>query len=98
MRLSASGRRPKPEVPCLAPSKKRERLPSATRLVGFLGHADLIESAVIDRNSLGREVRLSGPAIIEQYESTIVLPPTWETTVDEIGNLILRSYDSPGNG
>ena len=98
MRLSASGRRPKPEVPRLATSKEYAPAPSATRMVGFLGHADLIESAVFDRSSLGRDASVSGPAVIEQYESTIVLPPAWQSVVDGIGNLILRPYDPPDNG
>jgi len=30
-----------------------------------------------------------GPAVIEQYESTTILPPGWHCRLDEFGNLIL---------
>jgi N-methylhydantoinase A len=90
MRLSAIGRRPRRQVPHLAASSARAPVRRTTRMVGFLGHADPIESAVIDRATLSRETSIAGPAIIEQYESTIVLPPAWRAAVDQIGNLILR--------
>jgi len=36
--------------------------------------------------------RITGPAAIEQYESTIIVPPGWQTHGDAFGNLILRPY------
>jgi len=33
---------------------------------------------------------LSGPAVLEQDESTTVVPPAWEATVGENGALVLR--------
>ncbi len=33
---------------------------------------------------------LEGPAIVEQYDATTVIPPGWTATLDEAGNLRLR--------
>jgi len=33
---------------------------------------------------------ISGPAIIEEYGSTIVVPVNWSATRDEYGNLIMK--------
>jgi N-methylhydantoinase A len=43
---------------------------------------------VYKRNSLGSENL--GPAVIEQYDSTILVYPDWKFMPDEFGNLILR--------
>jgi N-methylhydantoinase A len=31
-----------------------------------------------------------GPAIVEQMDSTIVVPPGWQAEVDDYGNIVLR--------
>jgi N-methylhydantoinase A len=38
--------------------------------------------------------RLSGPAVLEQDESTTVVPPAWEATVRENGSLVLTEGNS----
>ncbi|HUZ13334.1 MAG TPA: hydantoinase/oxoprolinase family protein [Caulobacteraceae bacterium] len=40
---------------------------------------------VYDRGRLTRGQSLTGPALIEERETTVVLPPGWEAVVDEIG-------------
>jgi N-methylhydantoinase A len=60
--------------------------PVSSRLVYFNGAWH--PSSVWDRGSLGRGVRIPGPAIVEEFGSTTVVPPGWEGTVDEFGNLV----------
>ena len=48
---------------------------------------------LIDRNKLQPGNRFAGPAILLQYDTTIVITPEWETAVDEYGNLIINSTD-----
>ena len=43
---------------------------------------------VYDRASLGRGQQLAGPAIVEERETTIVLPPGGTRVVDDIGCII----------
>lgn len=61
----------------------------ARRAVYFQGswHKDC---AVYERERLGAGVELAGPAVIEEYGSTTVLPPKWRAAVDDLGNLRLR--------
>jgi N-methylhydantoinase A len=40
---------------------------------------------VYARASLGRGQQLAGPALIEERETTIVLPPGWDAVVDDTG-------------
>jgi len=84
LRLSAFGVIDKPKlatIPDDAGSK-----PLGERSVYFEGtwHA----SPVWDRATLGRGARIVGPAIVEEFGSTTVVPPGWAGIVDEFGNLV----------
>jgi len=48
------------------------------------------ECAIYDRYALAPGSRLDGPAIVEERESTSVLPPGTAATVDEYANLIVE--------
>ena len=45
---------------------------------------------VYDRASLPRGQAITGPALIEERETTIVLPPGWTGTIDDIGCIIAK--------
>ncbi|MBB5782471.1 hydantoinase/oxoprolinase family protein [Nonomuraea jabiensis] len=45
------------------------------------------------RESLGVGDAFDGPAIVEQDDTTVVVPPGWSADVDEAGNLHLRRTD-----
>jgi N-methylhydantoinase A len=47
-----------------------------------------VECPVYDRYALGAGVTILGPAIVEERESTTVLPPDVSATVDEYANLV----------
>jgi len=59
------------------------------RLVWF--GTDSYRAVVADRAELVPGESLHGPAVIEQADSTTVLPPGWAGEADVHGNLILRS-------
>lgn len=84
VRLSAFGMIDKPKLPT-APDDARVQ-PHNSRSVYFNGAWH--PSSVWDRGSLGRGVRIPGPAIVEEFGSTTVVAPGWEGTVDEFGNLV----------
>lgn len=67
------------------------RAPAASgrRQVVFPGASAPIESAIHQRAALAPGVRLVGPAVIEQLDSTIVVPPRVEACVDEWNNIQL---------
>jgi N-methylhydantoinase A len=47
------------------------------------GHA-----AVYDRSDLASGQTIEGPAIVEERETTIVIPPQWSATVNAIGCVV----------
>ena len=49
----------------------------------------LVEASVVDRDALGAGDRLAGPAIVEELDTTIVVPSGWAAAVDAHGNLVL---------
>jgi N-methylhydantoinase A len=49
-----------------------------------------IATPVLDWARLEPGAQLSGPAIVEGPDTTVVVPPSWTVTVDRWGNLLLR--------
>jgi N-methylhydantoinase A len=80
--------RPRPGGPDSEPSQQGSSPPPGARLVRLSGvHS---EAAIYQRQQLevGQEIR--GPAIIEQEDTTTVVPGGFWSTQDAVGNLILR--------
>ena len=77
-------------------------IPHAERAVDFLDRPGPVPSAVFARDALAPGQRIAGPAIIEQYESTTLIPPAWQATRDARGNLVLErtvdGKDGSGQG
>ena len=51
--------------------------------------AERHETPILRRESLGPGDTLAGPALIEQLDTTTVLPPGFRATVDDVGNLTI---------
>jgi N-methylhydantoinase A len=64
-----------------------ERSPAARREVRFAGERGWVSAAVVDRATLALGDALDGPAVIEQLDSTTLLPPGSRAVSDERGNL-----------
>jgi len=60
------------------------------RLAWFGPRHDLIETPVIGRMSLAAAPR-PGPLIVEEYDSTCVVPPGWSAALDLQGNIVLTA-------
>mgnify|MGYP000554329361 CR=1 FL=1 len=58
----------------------------------FVEAGDFVETAIYDRASLGAGATFEGPAIVEQMDSTVVLPPSATAEVDSTGNIIITVY------
>jgi N-methylhydantoinase A len=52
------------------------------------------EADIYQRDTLGAGRRIPGPAIVEQPDTTTVIPPGWMAFVDAFGNLILERNPS----
>ena len=92
------------ELVNLRATVRRERSVDATRYEGD-GDSDLgtrpavfgeetVEAAVHDRRSLAVGATVDGPAILEQAESTTVVPPAWTATVEPDGTVVLEQGGS----
>jgi N-methylhydantoinase A len=90
-RLSAVGEIDKPsltelpENPGAAPPQPVEKRP-----VLFQNQTEYITVAVYRREGFKPGCTLAGPAILEQMDTTIAVPPSWTIRVDGFGNLRIR--------
>ena len=62
---------------------------TASRPVYFGPNRGWADTPVLSRPSLSGRSE-DGPLVIEEYDSTTVVPPTWNATVDEASNIILE--------
>jgi N-methylhydantoinase A len=83
------------DVPKYQP--RQEALPQAqpavtakgTRKVHF-GGKSAVEATLYERDALGIGAVVAGPAIVEQFDATTVIPAGWRGRVDGFHNLILE--------
>ncbi len=52
---------------------------------------DWVEADVYDRSRLGAGDTIVGPAVVEEFSSTVPIHPGFEAVVDRFGNLVLTS-------
>ena len=50
-----------------------------------------LQVPIYDRAMLGAGAMLTGPAIVEQYDTTTFITPGWSVEVDSYGNLIAEA-------
>ena len=69
--------------------------PQAKRSVRFEEADEPVETPIYARGDLPAGANLTGPAIVEQLDSTTVVPPGWSLRVDTYGNLSLAAGPTP---
>ncbi|ELZ02284.1 hydantoinase/oxoprolinase family protein [Natrialba aegyptia] len=70
-------------------SGKADTARRTTRDAYFEAAGEFIDTAVYERAELGAGATFEGPAIVEQMDSTVVVPPNATAEVDETGTIIL---------
>jgi N-methylhydantoinase A len=89
LRLSAFGIVHKPRLASLPhPADDAPEAVPGTRAVYFGGVFH--DTTVYRREHLPRDAVCHGPAIVEEFGATTVIPPAWQAQVDHLGNLLLR--------
>ena len=73
-----------------APPRSGEGGRKAVRRAYFPEARGYLECPIYDRYALPPGIGLTGPAIVEERESTTVLPPGVEAVVDEYANLVVQ--------
>lgn len=87
-KLSAVGGTPRVAL-AKRPPRSGEGSRKGVRRAYFPEVPGYLECPVYDRYALAAGITLTGPAIVEERESTTVLPPGVEAVVDEYANLLV---------
>ena len=87
LRIQLRAERPRVPLEELPPGAAAPA-PRASRRIWLDGRPT--EARVFDRAALGRGARLAGPAIVEQPDTTVLVPGGHVGEVDRFGNLLLR--------
>jgi N-methylhydantoinase A len=90
---------PRLSSPRVEPSWPEPSRPASRRDVWFgpptqVHAVHQVEANIVWRPTLPRGSAISGPAVLEQYDTTTLVPPGWTAQVDERFNLILTRYTS----
>jgi N-methylhydantoinase A len=98
LRLTAQGVIPKPRMRSVKEAGDRaasaEHARKGDGSVCFQAADGFVSTPIYDRHALQAGARVAGPAILEQFDSTVVIQPGYEGTVDEFGSVHLV----PANG
>jgi N-methylhydantoinase A len=89
LRVLARGLSQESRIPDRLGLPTSNRQDSAERSVYFGPNQGWLNAPVVDRGDLDGSHE-SGPLIIEEYDSTTVLPPGWRASIDQWRNIILE--------
>jgi N-methylhydantoinase A len=86
VRVAVPKYQPREEAPSPRPAAAAEK---GRRTIYFDGKIG-VEATLYERDRLDVGVTVTGPAIVEQFDATTVIPPGWRTRVDGRRNLVLE--------
>jgi N-methylhydantoinase A len=89
LRVSGVGSIRKPSLPQVDRGTGAQSARTGSRQVYF---DDWMDTALYDRPRLGAGDRVEGPAVLEEFSSTVPLPPGFAAEVDGYGNLVIRRH------
>ena len=92
LRLTALGLLPQADGNEVWPQGDAEPEPIAMRQVYFEG--SLKNTPIYNRDRIFQGKRISGPAVVEQLDSTIVIPPGYQAHIEPAGNMIIEEAQS----
>jgi N-methylhydantoinase A len=72
-----------------AEPKSLESARKGTRTL-YLDASRAVEATVYERDGLEIGERFTGPAIVEQFDATTIIPPGWTASIDGYKNLLLE--------
>jgi len=92
MSLRAIARGGAPEQPLYgttAPEAPSSASPAGSRRAFFGPEAGWLETAVVARSEL--KTRIDGPVLVEEYDTTIVVPPGWSAGLSGEGDILMEA-------
>ncbi len=91
LRVTGVGPIPKPEIPPIAAVAGDSRADGRpTRQVYF---GEWTDAQIVDRTKLGAGERIQGPAVVQEFGSTVPVHPGFCAAVDGFGNLLIGRAD-----
>ncbi len=90
LRVVGIGLVEKPEFPKRSAAGILNDAIKETRQVYFGESGGFHTTVIYDRDKMPAGATFQGPAIIDQMDTTTVVPPDWRGEVDEHGNIVLR--------
>ena len=89
LRVAARGLREKRELATMRHEEQSRALaPERERDVHFDRHG-WVATRILDRKALESGDELTGPCVVEELDSTVVLPPGTAAQVDAVGNIVI---------
>ena len=73
----------------IAVSRRPADQGSGRRMLYFGPRTGWVETPVIDRLDLD-DAPSDGPLVVEEYDSTVVVPPRWRASLDSLKNIVLE--------
>ena len=62
----------------------------SSRKVFHTGRHDFLDSAIYERDDIAAGISLDGPAVIEEWSTSILIPPGWRAKADNFGNILVN--------
>ena len=90
LRVAAVGRTKHAKAPTIpAGGRSPKAALKANRLVHFQELGDFVNCPIYEREKLRAGNRLTGPAVIEEADSTIIVPPSFVANIDSHGRIVM---------
>ncbi|MDJ0349688.1 hydantoinase/oxoprolinase family protein [Cryobacterium sp. PH29-G1] len=89
LHLTAIGKTPKPSFKPAVELNADPGAPRETRPVYF-GELGWVDTPVFERDDMPAGAMFSGPAVIDQFDSTTVIPPNTTAVIDEWMNILIH--------
>jgi N-methylhydantoinase A len=89
LRVIATGTIPKPNLPKIARGGSLKDAAKPTRKVWFRDYG-FVDTAIYERAYLPIGATFQGPAIVEQPDTTTVIPPRTQCKIDPYGNIVIN--------
>ncbi|MDQ6687122.1 MAG: hydantoinase/oxoprolinase family protein [Actinomycetota bacterium] len=97
LRVSGIGPIRRPQIPIFAPSEESTPVESGRRQVCFDAAAGYQDTPVFWRPDLASGTTVRGPAVIEEFGSTVPLQPGFTARIDDYLNIIVKPDPEEGS-